>query len=54
MRARLRAALGWALLALGVCGLCMLSAALPADGYGLRFSEPLSAAQAEAPAAQDN
>ena len=48
MRARLRAALGWALLALGVCGLCMLSAALPADGYGLRFSEPLSAAQAEA------
>ncbi len=48
MRARLRAALAWALLALGVCGLCMLSAALPADGYGLRFSEPLSAAQAEA------
>ena len=48
MRARLRAALAAALLALGVCGLCMLSAALPADGYGLRFSEPLSAAQAEA------
>lgn len=48
MKARLRAALGWALLALGVCGLFGLSAALPADGYGLRFSAPLTAPQAEA------
>ena len=48
MRARLCRALGWALLALAVLGLSLLAAALPADGYELRFAAPLTAAQAEA------
>lgn len=38
--------LGWALIALAVGGLFILAADLPANGYELRFEEPLSALQA--------
>lgn len=48
MKARWMPVLGGALTALAVCGLFTLSAALPAGGYGLRFAEPLAAAQAQA------
>lgn len=48
MKARWMPVLGGALTALAVWGLFTLSAALPAGGYGLRFAEPLAAAQAQA------
>ena len=38
--------LGWALIALAVGGLFILAADLPANGYELRFEDPLSALQA--------
>ena len=48
MMARLLRALGWLLTAVSVWGLFRLAAALPPDGYGLRFAEPLSPAQTDA------
>lgn len=46
MKKRIFTILGWALIALAVGGLFILAADLPANGYELRFEDPLSALQA--------
>ncbi len=48
MRGRLRAAVGWLLIALALWGLFRVADALPGDRYELRFDAPLTAGQAEA------
>ena len=47
MKKRIFTILGWALIALAVGGLFILAADLPANGYELRFEEPLSVLQAD-------
>ena len=47
MKKRIFTILGWALIALAVGELFVLAADLPANGYELRFEEPLSVLQAD-------